>query len=188
MDIYREDREAELAAFLLADSHTGGNRKNLLSTLPIYTATDAFLTAFLQKRAVSAEQMQKILTYAATRRSQVLEILQNNTLTDEIPCPNETEFREHPLSLSLSGLFCETNFAYTFEEYTEHLQLTKAFAAEHASYSAVQARDNAFVNIQILMHENDFVMISKNTAPTIHFVIRHPVLRNAIENLEFPVL
>lgn len=188
MDIYREDREAELAAFLFADSHTSGSRKNLLSTLPIYTATDAFLTEFLQKRAVSAEQMQKILTYAATRRSQVLEILQNNTLTDEIPCPNEAEFREHPLSLSLSGLFCETNFAYTFEEYTEHLQLTKAFAAEHASYSAVQARDNAFVNIQILMHENDFVMISKNTAPTIHFVIRHPVLRNALENLEFPVL
>ena len=188
MDIYREDREAELAAFLLADSHTGGNRKNLLSTLPIYTATDAFLTEFLQKRAVSAEQMQKILTYAATRRSQVLEILQNNTLTDEIPCPNEAEFREHPLSLSLSGLFCETNLVYTLEEYAEHLQLTKAFAAEHANYSAVRARDNAFANIQILMHENSFVMISKNTAPTIHFVIRHPVLRNAIENLEFPVL
>ena len=33
MDIYREDREAELAAFLLADSHTSGNRRTLLSTL-----------------------------------------------------------------------------------------------------------------------------------------------------------
>ena len=136
----------------------------------------------------AAEQTQKSLAYAATRRSQALEILQSSTITDEIPCPDEAEFREHPLQLALSGLFCETNLVYTLEEYAEHLQLTKAFATEHANYSAVRARDNAFANIQILVYENSFVMISKNTAPTVHFVIRHPVLRNALENLEFPVL
>ena len=151
----------------------------------LYKKLIAGVLVVLQQKAFAYLEL---LDSGRYTHEQVLEILQNNTLTDEIPCPNEAEFREHPLSLSLSGLFCETNFAYTFEEYTEHLQLTKAFAAEHASYSAVQARDNAFVNIQILMHENDFVMISKNTAPTIHFVIRHPVLRNALENLEFPVL
>lgn len=83
----------------------------------------------------------------------------------KFPVRTKRNFGSIRFRISLSGLFYETNFAYTFEEYTEHLQLTKAFAAEHASYSAVQARDNAFVNIQILMHENDFVMISKNTAP-----------------------
>lgn len=30
-------------------------------------------------------------------------------------------------------------------------------------------------------------MISKNRAPAIHFVIRHPILRGAIEQLYFPV-
>ena len=137
---------------------------------------------------ISPDHLKTPKAYAATRRSQALEILQSSTITDEIPCPDEAEFREHPLQLSLSGLFCETNLVYSLEEYAEHLQLTKAIAAEHANYSAVRARDNAFANIQILMHENSFVMISKNTAPTVHFVIRHPVLRNAIENLEFPVL
>ena len=50
-----------------------------------------------------------------------------------------------------------------------------------------KTKENVFTNIQITMHENEFVMISKNKAPTIHFVIRHPILRRAIERPEFPV-
>ncbi|MBU5450258.1 hypothetical protein [Acetivibrio sp. MSJd-27] len=187
MDIYREDKASELSAFLLANSHTGGNRRNILSTLPIYTATTEFLTEFLDKRNVSANGKQKILEYAAMRREQTLEILKNNPISDEIPYPDENDFRKHPLSLSLSLMFCDTNYEYTFEEYTEHLELTKEFAKENKNYSAVQTRENAFTNIQITTHENEYVMISKNKAPTIHFVVRHPILREAIENLEFPV-
>lgn len=188
MDIYREDKSAELAAFMLADSHTGGNRRSILSSLPIYTATDGFLAEFLGKRNVPEKEKQKILDYAAMRRKQILEILKDNFVADEIPVLNENDFKEHPLSLSLSLMFCDTDYEYTFDEYAKHLQLTKKFAEENRNYSAVRARENAFANIQITMHENEYVMISKNKAPTIHFVIRHSTLRKAIENLEFPVL
>ena len=188
MDIYRKDRAQELSAFLLADSHTCGNRRNILSSLPIYTATAEFLTEFLNKRNVSADEKQKILKYAAMRREITLEILKNNLLSDEIPCPDENDFGKHPFSLSLSLMFCDTNYEYTYEEYAEHLKLTKQFEKENKNYSVIKTRENAFTNIQITSHENKYVMISKNTAPTIHFIIHHPVLREAIENLEFPVL
>ena len=188
MDIYREDRASELSALLLANSHTGGNRRNILSTLPIYTATTEFLTEFLNKRKVSADKKKKILKHAAARREQMLEILKNNSVTDEIPYADENDFMKQPLSLSLSHMFCDTNYEYTLEEYAEHLKLTKEFAKENKNYSAIKTRENAFTNIQIITHENEYVMISKNTAPTIHFVIRHPILIEAIENLEFPVL
>ena len=85
-------------------------------------------------------------------------------------------------------MFCDADYKYTYEEYIEHLKLTEKFAKENKNYSAVQTRENAFANIQITIHEDEYVMISKNRAPTIHFVVRHPVLRNAIENLDFPVL
>lgn len=188
MDIYRSDRAAELSAFLIADSHTGGARRNILSTLPIYTATDAFLTEFLNRRSVSSDEKQKILGYAAARREQTHEILKNNPLSDEIPCPSKEDFAANPLSLSLSLMFGDTNYEYTFDEYAEHLRLTNEFAKKNKNYSVAQTRENAFANIQITAHENEFVMISKNKAPTIHFVVRHPILREAIENLEFPVL
>ena len=188
MDIYREDKAAELIAFILADSHTDGARRSVLSSLPIYTATDEFLSGFLEHRDVTGDEKQKIINYAATRREQMLEILKNNSVSDEIPCLDEKSFNEHPLSLSLSLMFSDKNFDYTYAEYSEHLRLTEKFATENKHYSVSQTKENAFVNIQITMHENEYVMISKNKAPTIHFVLRHPVLREAIEHLEFPVI
>ena len=188
MDIYREDKSAELAAFMISDSHTDGSRRSVLSALPIYTATNEFLESFLDKRNVSDGKKQKILGYAATRREQIIEILKNNSVSDEIPRLSEEAFKDNPQSLSLSLMFCDENFEYTYDEYIEHLRLTKEFAKKNKNYSVTQTKENAFANIQITMHENEFVMISKSNAPTVHFVIRHPILRKAIENLEFPIL
>ncbi len=188
MDIYREDKSAELAAFMISDSHKGGNRRSVLSSLPIYTATNEFLENFLNNRSVPEDKKQKILGYAAIRREQIIEILKNSYVSDEIPQLSEEAFKDNPPTLSLSVMFCDENFEYTFDEYTEHLRLTKEFEKENKNYSVTQTNENAFTNIQITMHENEYVMISKNKAPTIHFVIRHPILREAIENLEFHVL
>ena len=188
MDIYREDKSAELAAFMISDSHTDGSRRSVLSALPIYTATNEFLESFLDKRNVSDGKKQKILGYAATRREQIIEILKNNSVSDEIPRLSEEAFKDNPQTLSLSLMFCDENFEYTYDEYIEHLRLTKEFAKKNKNYSVTQTKENAFANIQITIHENEFVMISKNSAPTVHFVIRHPILRKAIENLEFPLL
>lgn len=188
MDIYREDKSAELAAFMISDSHTDGNRRSVLSALPIYTATNEFLESFLDSRNVPNDEKQKILDYAATRKEQIFEILKNNSVSDEIPRLSGEAFNDNPQTLSLSLMFCNENFEYTYDEYIEHLRLTKEFAKKNKNYSVTQTKENAFANIQITMHENEYVMISKNKAPTVHFVIRHPILRKAIENLEFPIL
>lgn len=188
MEIYREDKSAELSAFILADSHTDGSRRSILSSLPIYTAEKEFLTDFLNRRNMSDNEKQKILLYAEGRKKQMLEILKNNSVSDEIPCLSEEKFKKQPLSLSLSLMFCGKSFEYTYEEYSEHLKLTKEFAEKTKNYAAVPTRENAFANIQITIHENEYVLISKNKAPTIHFVIRHPILREAIEHLDFPVV
>lgn len=188
MDIYREDKSAELAAFMISDSHTDGNRQSVLSALPIYTATNEFLESFLDSRNVANDEKQKILDYAATRREQIFEILKNNSVSDEIPWLSKEEFNDNPQALSLSLMFCNEYLEYTYNEYAEHLRLTKEFAEKNKNYSVTRTKENVFANIQITMRENEYVMISKNKAPTIHFVIRHPILRDAIEHLEFPVL
>ena len=188
MDIYREDKSAELAAFMISDSHTDGNRQSVLSALPIYTATNEFLESFLDNRNVPNDEKQKILDYAATSREQIFEILKNNSVSDEIPRLSKEEFNDNPQALSLSLMFCNENLEYTYNEYAEHLRLTKEFAEKNKNYSVTRTKENVFANIQITIHENEYVMISKNKAPTVHFVIRHPTLRKAIENLEFPML
>ena len=58
----------------------------------------------------------------------------------------------------------------------------------HENYIAEFTKANAFRNLQILIHEGQWAMISKGNAPAIHFVIHHPKLRSAIENFISPVI
>ena len=64
---------------------------------------------------------------------------------------------------------------------------TAAFAERHPHYTVKQSAAHTFRNLQILIREGQWVMVSKGKAPAIHFVIRHPKLRSAIENFIPPV-
>ena len=98
------------------------------------------------------------------------------------------EFSVAPLTLDLSGVFYEADVFYSYEEYLSHLKETDAFAAAHPNYTLKKSCAHAFRNLQILIHEEQWVMVSKGKAPAIHFVIRHPKLRSAIENFIPPVV
>lgn len=187
MDIYRKEQSSVLNAFLQADSHTPGIRRNLLSSLPVYTMTASFLKSFLQRRNIPEREQSSILSYAADSRKLTENILHNGQIIDEIPFLSADQFQLHPLSLSLSGSFQERDLAYTYEEYQEHLAMTKQFALSHPNYTFTETGKNPFHNLQISIHEGVYAMISKNKAPAIHFVIHHPRLLSAIESFSPPI-
>ena len=55
-------------------------------------------------------------------------ILGSASVEDGIPVISHEEFAERPPVLELSGIFCETDIAYTEDEYAAHLRETEAFA------------------------------------------------------------
>ena len=187
MDIYRSDRESERNTFLLADTRKPGHRRSILSTLPLYTASEDLLERILARNGIDAEQKQRIKRYAAAQRQRIMAILAEGTVEDESPAFTPEEFREKPPVLELSGVFCEADIPYSQEEYTAHLNDTKAFAAQNPTYSWEMSGSQAFRNLQILIHQGRWVMVSKGKAPAIHFVIRHPKLRYAIESFIPPI-
>ena len=187
MDIFREDMQNQRSAFLLADTKTEGARRSILSAPPLYTMTQEYLQAFLQGHFISETEKQRILAYASMQRQNLETILTHSTVEEEIPQLSKEEFAEHPPVLSLSGIFYEKDLVYTYEDYSEHLRQTKEFAENHPNYTVKLTNANAFRNIQIVIHEGEWVMVSKGKSPAIHFVIRHPKLRSAIENMIVPV-
>ena len=188
MEIYRSDKENELNAFLLSDSDKPGKRRSILSTLPLYTADRELLKQILKRNKISEERQKNILEYVEAQKLRVIKILETKTLEDEIPIVTKDEFAAHPQVLELSGIFCETDITYSYEEYMSHLAMTEEFAASHSNYKLLKDSTPAFRNLQILIHEDQWVMVSKSKAPAIHFVIRHPKLRKAIENFIPPVI
>ena len=74
------------------------------------------------------------------------------------------------------------------EEYREQKKQAETFACLHPNYHLTTSSSNPFQNLQIILHEGKWAMISKGNAPAIHFVIHHPKLRNAIEYFIPPVV
>ena len=188
MEIYRADVASRLNAFLLADSRTPGRRRCVLSAPPLYTADPAFLTAVLQNLDVPAPDQERILAHAKSHREQAETILRDNEMVLALPRLTEEAFERYPMSLPLSGSFYERDIPYTYQEYLEHIDQTEQFAAVHPRCRLELTADSTFRNLQIVMHEGRWAMVSKEKSPAIHFVIRHAKLRSAIESFEPPLV
>lgn len=181
MEIYRSERKNELNAFLLADIKTAGKRRSILSSLPLYTISDELLNRILTRNNIDAELKEKIKEYAKTQRQRIKKILETERIEDEIPDFVQENFTKSPPMLELSGIFCEEDIPYNEEEYTAHLKESMAFAEQNPNYTLKCSTAHAFNNLKIIIHEGQWVMVSKGKTPAIHFVIRHPKLRSAIE-------
>ena len=181
MEIYRSERKNELNAFLLADTKTAGKRRSILSSLPLYTISSKLLDRILTRNNINAELKEKITEYAKTQRQRIKKILETERIKDEIPDFVQENFTKSPPMLELSGIFCEEDIPYNEEEYTAHLKESMAFAEQNPNYTLKCSTAHAFNNLKIIIHEGQWVMVSKGKTPAIHFVIRHPKLRSAIE-------
>ena len=188
MEIYRGDRANEFNAFLLADAPKSGKRRGILSSPPLYTMEQETLTAFLDARQVAKGLREDILRHAAAQRQRVETILETEQVEDEVSSLSQAEFDKHPPALDVSGAFCESDLCYTYPEYVTHLQETARFAAAHPNYTLKRTAAQAFRNLQIFLREGQWAMVSKGKAPAIHFVIRHPRLREAMEQFIPPVV
>jgi hypothetical protein len=51
------------------------------------------------------------------------------------------------------------------------------------NYSLVMRPDINFRNIQIFVQKGEWVLISKNKTPVIHYLISHPVIRQNLEKI-----
>ena len=91
------------------------------------------------------------------------------------------------MSLSLSGMFYERDILYSYEDYQGHMKQTQGYAESHSNYILNRTSAYTFRNLQIVMHEGKWAMVSKGKSPAIHFVIHHPKLRKAIESFVPPV-
>lgn len=188
MDIYRSEREAELNTFLISDIRKSGKRRGIRSTLPLYTISEELLEQILTRHGMDSGQKQRIRKHVKAQKERIVSILESETLEDEVPALTPEEFSKNPPVLDLSGIFCETNLPYSEEEYMMHMSDTKAFARKNPNYILRISTTHAFHNLQILVHEGQWAIISKSKAPAIHFIIHHPKLRNAIENFIPPIV
>ena len=182
MEIYRESNIKEYHLFLKKDENIECDRTRYISSLPLFTINDELLIKILKRNKLTKEEINKIIKYKNNEFKYMNSILKKNKVFDYIYVIKEDEFISDTPSLSLNNLFIDKIINYTYKEYIEHLKLTNEYAKNNKNYNILTEKDKTFKNITITILKNNHVIISKNSNPTIHFVIRHPKLVAAIES------
>lgn len=182
MQIYRENNIKEYELFLKNDEEIPCDRTRYLSSLPLFTISDKLLNKILKRNKFSKTDIDKIIIYKKEELKYMNNILKRNKVNDYIYIIEENEFKNDPPSLSLNNSFIDKKIKYTYNEYIEHLRQTKEWSKQEKNYELNYVNDKTFKNITITFIKNHYVIISKSSNPTIHFVIEHPKLVEAIEN------
>ena len=188
MDIYKADSQNSFNAFLSSSIKIKASRRRILFSLPIHTISNNLLFKILKHNNVSAKSIKVIQESVEFQKEIFKNTIEQSIIEDEISILSKEEFEEAKPFLFLADIFYDKKLYYTYEEYLEHLDLTKKYERENKNYKLSVNNNNTFKNIQILVCEENWVMISKANSPSIHFVIHHPKLRNAIENFIPPVV
>lgn len=187
MEIYRVDRAQAYNFFLNEDTKKEGARYYILSAFSLHTLSEDLLDRILCHNQIPQVEQEQIRQYVSGQKAIANTILSHSPITEEIPVLSREEFEQSPMVLPLSGLFYETEILYRWKDYTEHLQLVHEYRKHNSNYHIVENTASAFRNVQIYIHEGKWVLVSKNKTPAIHFLIRHPKMRHAFENMVIPI-
>lgn len=176
MDIYTEENYNSFKTFLNNDVKALGERKRVLSSLPLFTIDDNLLMKILIRNNLNEEEIKIITDYKKDEEKHILNILKNNIITDYLPTPNKDE----TYYLTFNYMFYNKKIEYTYKEYLEHFDNTKDYIKKNKNYKII-LKDNTFKNISFTIIKNKYVILSKVDNPSINFIIKHPKLVSAIE-------
>lgn len=182
MNIYKEENSKSYNLFLDDYLNKDGDRKRILSSLPLFTMSDDLLNEILKNNKVPKKDINKIINYKNEEFNKYNNLLKNNNINDIIYILSKEEFNKNVPSLSLSNIFYDKKIKYSYETYLKHLKETKRFTNKNNNYILNISDYLTFNNISITIFDKKQVIISKEENPTIHFVIKHPKLVNAINN------
>lgn len=188
MEIFRTESKTLFESYQQEESEEKGKRHNMLSTPPIYTMTPELLMQILNRANLTSTDRDALLRHAENQRNLVEKTLEHASIEDEFATISKSEFDKHPAVLALADAFYEADIPYTYEEYLQHIQLTKEFANTHPLYRVQTEATQTFRNIQIHIIEGKCVRLSKIKTPVIHFVIHYPKMIRALQNFVAPVV
>ena len=182
MEIYKENDKDKYNLFILNDLKIKNNRERILSSLPLFTINDDLLIEILKKNNIKKNDIEKLLNYKKEEEKNTKLLLKTNTITDTIYNINKDNFNNDEVYLTFNNMFFNKKIKYSFDEYSKHLKSTIQFAEKSNNYNLKINDYKTFNNMTIYIVKNSYVVISKDNNPTIKFVVKHPKLRNAIEN------
>lgn len=187
-NVYTVHQAGELAAFLAHEAAQNGERMHIMSAPPLYTMSEELLEEAIAASTLDEAQAQRVRMARAAQLARVEAELAQGEAVVTISRVDEDNFSAASAHLALGEAFCTHNVPYGMETYRKHIEQTEAFAAAHPTWHLTWGPDLGFRNVQITVRPDAWVLVSKNTSPAVHFVLRHKKMVEAFERFEMPVV
>ena len=182
MEIYRKDRLREFSKLLNDCFEMPGTRRIYLSAPPFFTIPDEVLESILKRNNADETKKKQIRNYLESFRKKIDPVLVNELSYFQFSIFSRDEFAIHPVSVIIPEIFYEDNLYYTYEEYLAHIRSTALYLKKYPNAQLYTSARQAFRNIVISVIGNEFAVISKSRRPSVHFILRHPRLIDAINS------
>ena len=187
MEIYRSARKEEYLQ--LTDTLWEKEPRTITcGTLPLYTMPADLLAEMLASAGLPAETAAEILAYHALSRKRLERLLEQKQVHLRLPLPDAEQFQAAPLSVPLSDLFIDHTIPYTYEQFRAHADALKKLAKERPNLHLEWETRPVFRNLSFMVIGDQAVVVSKENAPAIHFVIRHRKMIEAFRNFTPPLV
>ena len=186
VEVFRQDQEAQFKEFLVTDSRTPGNRHFIYSSFPFFMIEEDFFSHLLYKAGLPEDEIRYSLEFYTFLRGMLYEIVRKNRLLAEIPLPLHKDFKSNPVHLALSALFLEKEIVLSYEDYMTCIRQLQDFQMKNPNFRYISSAACLYPNLQISIHEGKWALISKESSPVVHFVLRHTKLLDALEQTVSP--
>ena len=187
-NVYTVQQAGELAAFLMHEAAQSGERMHVMSAPPLYTMSEELLEEAIAAPTLDEAEAQRIRMARAAQLARAESELAHGETVVTISRVDESNLGAASAHLALGEAFCAHSVPYGIETYRKHIEQTEAFAAAHPTWHLTWGPDLGFRNIQITVRPDAWVLVSKNTSPAVHFVLRHKKMVEAVERFEMPVV
>jgi len=187
MEMYTDYNQPEFIEFLKINTYQKRPRYNKLSSLPMCTIPEKTLRNVLKRNNVSEDIISKEIEFFRALKTMMEVWLRDIEVVDEVPIISKKEFEKAPLFMQLPGGPLPFDLPYTYEEYSEQLEVSREYAKKNKNYKLVENPNSTFRNINIIIYRGEFIWISKMRAPSIQLIIRNAELREVFEKMYFNV-
>ncbi len=185
MEMYTDYNQPEFVEFLKVNTYQRRPRYNKLSSLPMCTIQEKTLKNVLKRNNVPEETISKEIEYLRGLKTMMEVWIRDIEVVDEVPLVTKEEFEKCPLFMQLPGGPLPFDLPYTYEEYIDQLEASRAYAKKNKNYKLIENPNSPFKNINIIVYRDEFIWISKMRAPSIQLIIKNAELREAFEKTYF---
>ena len=183
MEIYKEEDLDEYHRFMNEDARQSGMRRNLIPSLSAFVLSDEELESLLDKTDTDKEKRELFLNEVRLHRERCQNILNQGNFHLEVPYYEKKDFEDDSKELYVDGPIRSIRVRYNFSDYWNHLGRIREYKETHPNFSYKLTSPVTFENLQIVLHSGHWVLIGKKNQPNIFFVIHHPKVRSAFENI-----